>query len=134
MQNGKRPAGTGNPHPNLVPYDKFPTRTCDIFIASGNNGSAFAGLTGNTLYYNTTGGSAMWIGRFLEVIPILALAGALAGKKVVPAGAGTFRTDQPLFVGLLIGVVLIVGALTFFPALALGPILEQLQLAAGLLH
>jgi K+-transporting ATPase ATPase A chain len=101
---------------------------------TANNGSAFAGLTGNTLYYNTTGGTAMWIGRFLEVIPILALAGALAGKKVVPAGAGTFRTDQPLFVGLLIGVVLIVGALTFFPALALGPILEQLQLAAGLLH
>jgi K+-transporting ATPase ATPase A chain len=76
----------------------------------------------------------MWIGRFLEVIPILALAGALAGKKVVPAGAGTFATDRPLFVGLLIGVVLIVGALTFFPALALGPILEQLQLAAGHLH
>jgi K+-transporting ATPase ATPase A chain len=102
--------------------------------ATANNGSAFAGLTGNTLYYNTTGGAAMWIGRFLEVIPILALAGALAGKKVVPAGAGTFATDRPLFVGLLIGVVLIVGALTFFPALALGPILEQLQLAAGHLH
>jgi K+-transporting ATPase ATPase A chain len=102
--------------------------------ATANNGSAFAGLTGNTIYYNTTGASAMWIGRFLEVIPILALAGALAGKKVVPAGAGTFATDRPLFVGLLIGVVLIVGALTFFPALALGPILEQLQLAAGHLH
>jgi K+-transporting ATPase ATPase A chain len=102
--------------------------------ATANNGSAFAGLTGNTLYYNTTGASAMWIGRFLEVIPILALAGALAGKKVVPASAGTFATDRPLFVGLLIGVVLIVGALTFFPALALGPILEQLQLAAGHLH
>jgi K+-transporting ATPase ATPase A chain len=102
--------------------------------STANNGSAFAGLTGNTLYYNTTGGAAMWIGRFLEVIPILALAGALAGKKVVPAGAGTFATDRPLFVGLLIGVVVIVGALTFFPALALGPILEQLQLAAGHLH
>ena len=102
--------------------------------ATANNGSAFAGLTGNTIYYNTTGGAAMWIGRFLEVIPILALAGALAGKKVVPASAGTFATDRPLFVGLLIGVVLIVGALTFFPALALGPILEQLQLAAGHLH
>jgi K+-transporting ATPase ATPase A chain len=102
--------------------------------STANNGSAFAGLTGNTIYYNTTGGAAMWIGRFLEVIPILALAGALAGKKVVPAGAGTFATDRPLFVGLLIGVVLIVGALTFFPALALGPILEQLQLAAGHLH
>ncbi|HSS93291.1 MAG TPA: potassium-transporting ATPase subunit KdpA [Candidatus Dormibacteraeota bacterium] len=102
--------------------------------ATANNGSAFAGLTGNTIYYNTTGAAAMWIGRFLEVIPILALAGALAGKKVVPASAGTFATDRPLFVGLLIGVVLIVGALTFFPALALGPILEQLQLAAGHLH
>ena len=102
--------------------------------ATANNGSAFAGLTGNTIYYNTTGASAMWIGRFLEVIPILALAGALAGKKVVPASGGTFATDRPLFVGLLIGVVVIVGALTFFPALALGPILEQLQLAAGHLH
>jgi potassium-transporting ATPase potassium-binding subunit len=102
--------------------------------ATANNGSAFAGLSGNNLYYNTTGASAMWIGRFLEVITILALAGALAGKKVVPASAGTFATDRPLFVGLLIGVVLIVGALTFFPALALGPILEQLQLAAGHLH
>jgi len=102
--------------------------------ATANNGSAFAGLTGNTVYYNTTGAAAMWIGRFLEVIPILALAGALAGKKVVPANAGTFATDRPLFVGLLIGVVLIVGALTFFPALALGPILEQFQLAAGHLH
>jgi potassium-transporting ATPase potassium-binding subunit len=102
--------------------------------STANNGSAFAGLSGNTVYYNTTGASAMWIGRFLEVIPILALAGALAGKKVVPASAGTFATDRPLFVGLLIGVVLIVGALTFFPALALGPILEQFQLAAGHLH
>src|ERR1700732_3317067 len=102
--------------------------------ATANNGSAFAGLTGNTVYYNTTGASAMWIGRFLEVIPILALAGALAGKKVVPASGGTFATDRPLFVRLLLGVVLIVGALTFFPALALGPILEQLQLAAGHLH
>jgi K+-transporting ATPase ATPase A chain len=102
--------------------------------ATANNGSAFAGLTGNTVYYNSTGAAAMWIGRFLEHIPILAMAGALAGKKVVPASAGTFATDRPLFVGLLIGVVLIVGALTFFPALALGPLLEQFQLAAGHLH
>jgi K+-transporting ATPase ATPase A chain len=102
--------------------------------ATANNGSAFAGLTGNTVYYNSTGAAAMWIGRFLEHIPILAMAGALAGKKVVPASAGTFATDKPLFVGLLIGVVLIVGALTFFPALALGPLLEQFQLAAGYLH
>lgn len=98
---------------------------------NGNNGSAFAGLTGNTVYYNTTLGAAMWIGRFVFVIPVLALAGALAGKKVVPAGRGTLATDTPLFVALLTGVVLLVGALTFFPALSLGPILDQLQLAAG---
>src|SRR6266851_2909511 len=97
----------------------------------GNNGSAFAGLSGNTVYWNTMGGTAMWLGRFFEVIPILALAGALAGKKVVPAGAGTLATDRPLFSGLLIGVILIVGALTFFPALALGPLLEHFQLSAG---
>ncbi|MGZ5903061.1 MAG: potassium-transporting ATPase subunit KdpA [Reyranella sp.] len=98
---------------------------------TGNNGSAFAGLTGNTIYYNSTGAAAMWLGRYMMVIPILALAGALGGKKVVPEGPGTLRTDTPLFVGLLIGVIFIVGALTFFPALALGPILDQLQLAAG---
>jgi potassium-transporting ATPase potassium-binding subunit len=101
---------------------------------NGNNGSAFAGLTANTVYYNTALGVAMWTGRFIFVLPILALAGALAGKKVVPAGPGTFRTDTPLFVGLLIGVIIIVGALTFFPALALGPLLEQFQLAAGHLN
>ncbi len=101
---------------------------------NGNNGSAFAGLTGNTVYYNTALGVAMWTGRYIFWIPILALAGALAGKKIVPVGPGTFRTDTPLFVGLLIGVIVIVGALTFFPALALGPLLEQFQLAAGHLH
>jgi potassium-transporting ATPase potassium-binding subunit len=98
---------------------------------NGNNGSAFAGLTGNTVYYNTTLGVAMWLGRFIFVIPALALAGALAGKKVIPLSRGTMATDTPLFVGLLIGVILIVGALTFFPALSLGPILEQLQLHVG---
>jgi potassium-transporting ATPase potassium-binding subunit len=98
---------------------------------NGNNGSAFAGLSGNTVYYNSTLGVAMWLGRFIFVIPLLALAGSLAGKKVVPAGRGTFATDTPLFTGLLVGVILIVGALTFFPALALGPLLEQLQLAGG---
>jgi K+-transporting ATPase ATPase A chain len=97
----------------------------------GNNGSAFAGLTGNTLFYNTIGAAAMWIGRYIFVIPLLALAGSLAGKKVVPAGRGTFATDTPLFAGLLVGVIVIVGALTFFPALALGPLLEHFQLAAG---
>jgi K+-transporting ATPase ATPase A chain len=98
---------------------------------TGNNGSAFAGLSGNTLYYNTTLSAAMWIGRFIFLIPLLALAGSMVRKKVVPASAGTFPTDTPLFSGLLIGVILIVGALTFFPALALGPILEHLQLHAG---
>ena len=98
---------------------------------TGNNGSAFAGLSGNTLYYNSTLSAAMWLGRFIFVIPIVALAGSLAGKKVVPASAGTFATDTSLFTGLLIGVIIIVGALTFFPALALGPLLEHFQLAAG---
>jgi K+-transporting ATPase ATPase A chain len=98
---------------------------------TGNNGSAFAGLTGNTLYYNTTLAGAMWLGRFIFIIPVLALAGSLVKKKVAPASAGTFPTDTPLFAGLVVGVVLIVGALTFFPALALGPILEHLQIGAG---
>jgi K+-transporting ATPase ATPase A chain len=102
--------------------------------ATGNNGSAFAGLTGNTLYYNTTLELAMWIGRYLFLIPIIALAGSMVKKKVVPESAGTFRTDTPLFTGLLVGVVIVIGALTFFPALALGPILEHFQLFAGHLH
>ena len=76
----------------------------------------------------------MWLGRIIFVIPVLALAGSLVKKKVVPAGAGTFPTDTPLFTALLIGTIIIVGALTFFPALTLGPILEQLQLHAGILH
>ncbi|HLH67489.1 MAG TPA: potassium-transporting ATPase subunit KdpA [Candidatus Dormibacteraeota bacterium] len=97
----------------------------------GNNGSAFAGLSGNTRYYNLTLALAMWLGRFFFVIPLLALAGSLAGKRVVPAGPGTLATDTPLFSGLLVGVILIVGALTFLPALTLGPLLEHLQLAAG---
>jgi K+-transporting ATPase ATPase A chain len=102
--------------------------------ATGNNGSAFAGLTGNTLYYNTTLELAMWMGRYLFLIPILALAGSMVKKKVIPASAGTFPTDTPLFSLLLIGVVLVIGALTFFPALTLGPILEHLQIVAGHLH
>jgi potassium-transporting ATPase potassium-binding subunit len=76
----------------------------------------------------------MWLGRYLFVIPILALAGSMVKKKIIPASAGTFPTDTPLFTGLVVGVVLIVGALTFFPALALGPILEHFQIAAGHLH
>ncbi|WOJ88582.1 potassium-transporting ATPase subunit KdpA [Methylocapsa polymorpha] len=102
--------------------------------ATGNNGSAFAGLSANTPFWNTTLGLAMWIGRFLFIAPMLAIAGSLAGKKLVPASAGTFPTDGGLFVGLLIGVILIIGGLTFFPALALGPIEEHLAMYAGLLY
>ena len=97
--------------------------------ATGNNGSAFAGLSANTVFYNTTLGLAMYFGRFFITIPILALAGSLAAKKLVPAGAGTLPTHTPLFVALLVGVILVVGALTFIPALALGPFVEQLMLA-----
>ena len=100
---------------------------------TGNNGSAFAGLSGNTLFYNTTGGVAMFIGRFFMVIPAMAIAGSLAGKKSIPASAGTFPTTGGLFIGLVVGVILIIGGLTFFPALALGPIVEHLAMNAGAL-
>ncbi|HEY4940421.1 MAG TPA: potassium-transporting ATPase subunit KdpA [Rhizomicrobium sp.] len=99
--------------------------------ATGNNGSAFAGLTANTLFYNVTLGFAMLIGRFLMIVPMLAVAGSLAAKKIVPPSAGTFPTDSGLFVGLLIGVILIMGGLTYFPALALGPIVEHFATLAG---
>ena len=101
--------------------------------ASGtaNNGSAFAGISANTPWYNLTIGLSMWIGRFLFLIPLLAAAGSLAAKKKVPATAGTFPTHGPLFVGLLIGTVLIVGALTYFPALSLGPIVEHYLMHSG---
>jgi K+-transporting ATPase ATPase A chain len=98
---------------------------------TGNNGSAFAGLTGNTLFYNVTGAVAMFIGRFWMIIPAMAIAGSLAAKKSVPPSLGTFPTTGSLFVGLLVGVILIVGGLTFFPALALGPIVEHLAMQAG---
>jgi K+-transporting ATPase ATPase A chain len=98
---------------------------------TGNNGSAFAGLTGNTPFYNVTGGLAMLIGRYGMIIPILALAGSMAAKRRVAPSLGTFPTTGPLFTVLLIGVIVIVGALTFFPALALGPIVEQLLQNAG---
>src|SRR5579862_8247700 len=96
--------------------------------ATGNNGSAFAGINASTPWYNTTIGFAMLIGRFLMLLPLLAIAGSLAAKKQVPVSAGTFPTHGPLFVGLLVGVVVIVGALTYFPALSLGPIVEHLML------
>jgi K+-transporting ATPase ATPase A chain len=98
---------------------------------TGNNGSAFGGLTANTPWYDLTIGLAMWIGRFLFLIPLLAAAGSLAAKKKVPETAGTFPTHGPLFVGLLVGTVLIVGALTFFPALSLGPIVEHFLMRAN---
>jgi K+-transporting ATPase ATPase A chain len=97
--------------------------------AANNNGSAFAGLSANTVFYNTALGLAMFIGRFWVIIPVLAIAGSLAKKKQVPAGLGTLPTHTPLFVALLIGVIVIVGALTFMPAWALGPIAEQLMAA-----
>jgi K+-transporting ATPase ATPase A chain len=99
----------------------------------GNNGSAFAGLSANTLFYNVTGAIAMGVGRFWMIIPTMAIAGSLAAKKLVPASAGTFPTTGGLFVGLVVGVIVIVGGLTFFPALALGPIVEQLAINAGTL-
>ncbi|MCW5686986.1 MAG: potassium-transporting ATPase subunit KdpA [Pseudolabrys sp.] len=98
---------------------------------TGNNGSAFAGLTGNTFFYNLSGAVAMFIGRFWMIVPAMAIAGSLAQKKMVAASAGTFPTTGGLFVGLLVGVILIVGGLTFFPALALGPIVEHLAMQAG---
>jgi len=97
----------------------------------GNNGSAFAGLSANTPWFNTTLGIAMVAGRFGYVVPVMAMAGSLVGKTKVPASAGTFPTHTPLFVGLLVGVILIVGGLQFFPALALGPIVEHFLMLAG---
>jgi K+-transporting ATPase ATPase A chain len=98
---------------------------------TGNNGSAFGGLTPNTPWYDLTIGLAMWIGRLLFLIPLLAAAGSLAAKKKIPSTAGTFPTHGPLFVGLLVGTVIIVGALTFFPALSLGPIVEHYLMHSG---
>lgn len=98
---------------------------------AGNNGSAFGGLSGNTVWYNTTLGIAMLLGRFAYVVPVMAIAGALAAKVKAPPSAGTFPTDGPLFVGLLIGIILILGGLQFFPALALGPIVEHFAMLAG---
>jgi K+-transporting ATPase ATPase A chain len=100
---------------------------------TGNNGSAFAGLSANTLFYNVTGAVAMFIGRFWMIIPAMAIAGSLAAKKSVPVSSGTFPTTGSLFVGLLVGVIVIVGGLTFFPALALGPVVEQLAMTANTL-
>jgi K+-transporting ATPase ATPase A chain len=98
--------------------------------ATGNNGSAFAGLGAN-MFWQVTMAIAMFMGRFLFIVPMLAVAGSLAAKKIVPLSAGTFPTDNGLFVALLVGVILIVGGLTFFPALALGPVVEHFAMTAG---
>jgi K+-transporting ATPase ATPase A chain len=99
--------------------------------ATGNNGSAFAGISANTHWYNLSLATAMLVGRFFMIVPMLAVAGNLARKKLIPPSPGTFPVHTPLFTILLVGVILIVGALTFFPALSLGPILEHLLLHAG---
>ena len=100
---------------------------------SANNGSAFGGLSGNTPYYNLTMSAAMLIGRFLVIIPTLAIAGAVGAKRIIPASSGTFPTHSGQFIGLLIAIILVIGGLTFFPFLALGPIVEHLMAVQGTL-
>ena len=123
------PAGTGAMS-NAGPHG-FSEALYAYTSATGNNGSAFAGLSANVPFWNSTLGAAMLIGRFLFVIPVLAVAGSMAAKKIVPVSAGTFPTHGGLVVGLLVGVVLIVGGLTFFPSLALGPVAEHFGMLAG---
>jgi K+-transporting ATPase ATPase A chain len=101
--------------------------------ATGNNGSAFAGISADVPFWNDTLGMAMFMGRFLVIVPMLAIAGSLARKKIVPISAGTFPTDKPLFVGLVVGVVVITGGLIFFPAVSLGPVVEHFAMHAGTL-
>ena len=121
-------AAMGNPGPHGFTEVLYAYTSQD-----GNNGSAFAGLSANTIFYNLSGAVAMFVGRFWMIIPTMAIAGSLAAKKSVPASAGTFPTTGGLFIGLVVGVIVIVGGLTFFPALALGPIVEQLAINAGTL-
>jgi len=122
--NGK--AGITNPGPHGLSQILYAYTS-----GAANNGSAFAGLNANTLWYNVTIAFDMLFGRFFMVIPVLAIAGSLARKKIVPESVGTFPVTTPLFATLLVSVVLIVSALTFFPALSLGPILEHLLMHAG---
>ena len=119
-------AAMGNPGPHGF------TEVLYAYVSQdGNNGSAFAGLSANTPFYNLSGAAAMLVGRFWMIIPTMTIAGSLAAKKSIPPSAGTFPTTGGLFIGLLVGVIVIVGGLTFFPALALGPIVEQLAINAG---
>ncbi len=128
MQVPSAVAAMGNPGPHGF------TEVLYAYVSqTANNGSAFAGLSGNTLFYNVTGAIAMFVGRFWMIIPKMAIAGSLAAKKSIPPSAGTFPTTGGLFIGLLVGVIVIIGGLTFFPALALGPIVEQLAQNAGTL-
>ena len=117
------------------PLNKGPHGFSEILYAfasaTGNNGSAFAGLTAGTPFYNGLLGVAMWVGRFFVIVPVLAIAGSLAAKKHIPAGAGSFPTTGGLWVGLLVGVILILGGLTFLPSLALGPIADHLAMING---
>jgi len=99
--------------------------------ATGNNGSAFAGLSTGTPFYNGLLGVAMWLGRFFVIVPVLAIAGSLAAKKYTPAGPGSFPTTGPLWVGLLVGIILILGGLTFLPSLALGPVADHMAMLRG---
>lgn len=119
-------AGISNPGPHGLSQILYAYTS-----SAGNNGSAFAGLSGNTVWYNTTTAAAQLLGRFFMMIPVMAIAGSLARKKTVPESAGTFPITGALFSGLLVSTIVIVGALTFFPALSLGPILEHLLLNAG---
>ncbi|MGE5203089.1 MAG: potassium-transporting ATPase subunit KdpA [Acidobacteriota bacterium] len=121
-------AGPANPGPH-----GFSEILYAYTSGTGNNGSAFAGISANTMFYNVTIAFAMLIGRFIMIVPMLAVAGSLAAKKLLPPSAGTFPTNRPLFVGLLVGVILIIGGLTFFPALALGPVVEHIAMNAGTL-
>ena len=121
-------AGPANPGPH-----GFSEILYAYTSGTGNNGSAFAGISANTMFYNVTIAFAMLIGRFIMIVPMLAVAGSLAQKKLLPPSVGTFPTDRPLFVGLLVGVILIIGGLTFFPALALGPVVEHIAMNAGTL-
>jgi K+-transporting ATPase ATPase A chain len=123
-KNGLAALGNGGPHGLSEVLYAFSS-------AAGNNGSAFAGLSGNTPWYNVTLAIAMLFGRFLMIVPIMALAGSLAGKMLVPAGGGSFPVQGFMFVLLLVATVVIVGALTFLPALALGPVVEHFLMHAS---
>jgi K+-transporting ATPase ATPase A chain len=119
-------AGIANPGPHGLSEILYAFTS-----GTGNNGSAFAGLSANTPWYNTTIGVAMLVGRFLVIVPMLALAGSLGAKARVPPSLGTFPVTTPLFATLLVGVIVVVGVLTFFPVLSLGPLVEHFLMGAG---